>query len=138
MWPSLPHISLRKGLDPLLLAWRHFQDSAPAEIKELAMKLGLSPESALPKSRKQHQAIEKTARFVCEKGEKMEANLKVQADISSLMYRKDMCACVRARIYTRYGTVSWKLEISCLYTCVSIPVRKYSSFWFARISCMLV
>jgi hypothetical protein len=45
---------------------------------QLALQVGMT-NVALPKSRKQHQAIEKTARFVYRQGDKMEATLKVKS-----------------------------------------------------------
>jgi hypothetical protein len=36
----------------------------PQEILDLAARLGVRSECSLPRSRKQHQAIEKTAKFV--------------------------------------------------------------------------
>jgi hypothetical protein len=87
---SVPTVTGRAICDSCSLAVSCiFQDVVPAEIQELAVKLGLSAECALPKSRKQHQAIEKTARFVCKKGDKMEADLKVR--FYAFVCEKSMC-----------------------------------------------
>jgi hypothetical protein len=52
--------------------------AAPPEVQALAETLGLPPGSEVPRSRKQHQVVERTARFVLDKGGKMEAMLKVK------------------------------------------------------------
>jgi hypothetical protein len=42
----------------------------PPEVLELGNRLGLKSEAAMPQTRKQHQVIEHTAKFICKHGHK--------------------------------------------------------------------